>query len=236
TGIDKLFLTGELKNAQEALVTPDCFSLCSGCGINCKPHSKEDRQNHQYKITIEDRQNFTDTQYEGATKKITFRYGKYGDSRYIGHLDTMNIMLRAFRALGINLEMHGRYHPIPKIALSDALPVGIESTCELIEIEIKDDKKISIELIRAINRFLPRGIKIYEFYRDSLKNIKKEYTYILVANRDDIQEGLKPLIKRNGRVFYSVKTNKIKQYLQGNEFERIIKVEDKRIYGIRVDN
>ncbi|MCX8111040.1 MAG: radical SAM protein, partial [Syntrophorhabdaceae bacterium] len=47
TGIDKLFLTGELKNAQEALVTPDCFSLCSGCGINCKPHSKEDRQNHQ---------------------------------------------------------------------------------------------------------------------------------------------------------------------------------------------
>ncbi|HQH43500.1 MAG TPA: TIGR03960 family B12-binding radical SAM protein [Syntrophorhabdaceae bacterium] len=236
TGLDKSFLTRELENAESGLMTPDCYSMCTGCGIKCRPLTEKDREKRPEGMATEDKDGLSDTRYYGDAKKITFRYGKYGDSRYIGHLDTMNILLRAFRSKGITLETHGRYHPIPKIALSNALPVGVESICEFIEIETKDDKLINMELIKDINRFLPRGIKIYEFFLDSLKNIKNEYTYILVARKDNLNEDLRYLFKKDSRVFYSVKTDRIKQYLQGNEFERIIKVEDKRIYGIRVDN
>ncbi len=172
---------------------------------------------------------------EGA-KKITFRYGKYGSSRYIGHLDTMNLLLRALRASGITLTMRGKYHPIPKITLSDALPLGAESICEFIEIETKDYKMVDKDLVKKINSSLPKGIKIFEFFNDSLKNIKKEYTYILIAERDVFHEDIKVLLKINERIFYSVKTDRIKRFMQDNEFKRVIKVEDKKIHGIRTDN
>ena len=85
-------------------------------------------------------------------KRFTFRYIKRSDARYIGHIDTMNIILRALRASGIEINMHRKYHPMPKIALSDALPIGIESTCELIEIEAAQGTVIDRETLEAINQ------------------------------------------------------------------------------------
>ena len=69
-------------------------------------------------------------------RRSTFRYGKYGDARYVGHLDTMSILVRAIKASGVPIRTRGKYHPLPKIVLTDALPVGIESFYEFIEIEI----------------------------------------------------------------------------------------------------
>ncbi|HPW36699.1 MAG TPA: TIGR03960 family B12-binding radical SAM protein [Syntrophorhabdus sp.] len=167
--------------------------------------------------------------------KYTFRYGKYGDARYIGHLDMMNILLRAFRSLGITIRTHGKFHPMPKISLSDALPIGIESTCELIEIETDTGILIHEKMIGEINKILPKGTKILEFIKGSIQNMGKDYSYLLIADKS-IDMELWKLGYNSKWHFYTWKGKGIKELRAKGDFQRIIKVEDRRIHGLRADN
>jgi len=167
--------------------------------------------------------------------KYTFRYGKYGDARYIGHLDTMHILLRALRSLGISIRTHGKFHPMPKISLSDALPIGIESTCELMEIETDMGILIHEKILNEMNRILPRGIRIYEFIKGSLQNMVKDYSYLLISDKS-IDMGLWKLGYNGKRFFYMWKGKGVKELKAKGDFQRIIKTEDRRIHGLRIDN
>jgi radical SAM family uncharacterized protein len=167
--------------------------------------------------------------------KYTFRYGKYADARYIGHLDTMHILLRALRSLGVTIRTHGKYHPMPKISLSDALPMGIESTCELMEIETDIGVLIHEKTIEEMNRILPRGIKIYEFIKGSLQNMVKDYSYLLITDKN-IDMRLWKLGNNGKKHFYTWKGKGIKELKAKGDFQRIIKMEDRRIHGLRIDN
>ena len=253
TGIDTTFLKEELVKAEHGIQTADCYSNCAACGMGCDENqlksevrSQKLEWSKEYEVSSEEKNGREERGDEGRfgkprtpnpeprTAKYTFRYGKYGNARYIGHIDTMNIILRALRSSGISIRMHGKYHPLPKISLSDALPVGIESTCELIEIEVDDDVTINGKTLQKINRILPKGIKIFEFIEGNLKEMVKEYLYILVADRDVHMKGLR--WENNGKQFmYVWKGKGIKDLWSKDLFKRIIKTEERRIYGIRAN-
>jgi hypothetical protein len=164
-------------------------------------------------------------------KQFTFRYTKRSDARYIGHIDTMNVILRALRASGIVINMHRKYHPMPKIALSDALPIGIESTCEIIEIEVAQGTVIDRGTLEAINRGMPGGMKMQEFIEGSLKDMVKEYLYILVSERD-VGDEFEAWKQKGGKYFYIWRDSRVKNVWMRGIFQRIIKIETRRIYGI----
>jgi len=254
TGIDKSFLSHELIRAQSGMITDDCYTGCAVCGMGCSaPRSAlrvtydeergtrdglqteakpiPDASKHgNWKLTL----NAGMSEFQNGIK-YTFRYGKYGDARYIGHLDTMNILLRAIRSLGITIRTHGKFHPMPKISLSEALPIGIESTCELIEIEVDTGVLVHQKTITEMNRILPRGIKILEFIKGSIQNMVKDYSYLLIADKS-IDMELWKLRYNSKRYFYTWKGKGVKELnLKGN-FQRIIKMEDRRIHGLRTDN
>jgi len=242
TGVDKSFLASELDRAETGDQTGDCYSGCAMCGMECKaPLQLKDSLPNAGPLTVEPKpeaspsapraQNAEPT----AGVKYTFRYGKFGDARYIGHLDTMNILLRALRSLGITIRTHGKYHPMPKISLSDALPIGIESTCELLEIETTMGVLVHEKTVEEMNRVLPRGIKVFEFIKGSLQNMVKDYSYLLVTKKTIENEMWK--LRYNGkRYFYVWKGKGVKELWSKGEFERIIKTEDRRIHGRRTDN
>ena len=254
TGINKSFLAQELIHAQSGEKTDDCYTGCAACGIGCEAPRYGVRISYYGLKTIlepeADMSHLTIQNSESKTAlpqlptpnsqlptgvKYTFRYGKYGDASYIGHLDTMNIVLRALRSLGIIIRTHGKFHPMPKISLSDALPVGIESTCELIEIETDMGVLIHEKIIVEMNRILPRGIKIYEFIKGSLQNMVKDYSYLLIADKS-IDMDLWKLGYNSKRYFYTWKGKGIKELKASGYFQRIIKTEDRRIHGLRTDN
>jgi radical SAM-linked protein len=166
-----------------------------------------------------------------AGTQFAFRYTKRSDARYIGHIDTMNIILRALRASGIVINMHRKYHPMPKIALSDALPIGIESTCEIIEIEVAQGTVIDRGTLEAINRSMPGGMKMQEFIEGSLKDMVKEYLYILVSERD-MGDEFEAWKQKGGKYFYIWRDSRVKNVWMRGIFQRIIKIETRRIYGI----
>ncbi len=258
TGIDKSFLTRELDLARSGETTDDCYTGCAACGLGCG-ESRRKRDSTFFDVSqfkIQDSRFKIDTPeidsrpsaLEADTPvlrtpnselntgiKYTFRYGKYGDARYIGHLDTMHILLRALRSLGIVIRTHGKFHPMPKISLSDALPLGIESTCELMEIETDLGVLIHEKTIQEMNRILPGGIKIYEFIKGSLQNMVKEYSYLLISDKS-IDMGLWKLGYNGKRFFYMWKGKGVKDMKAKGDFQRIIKMEDRRIHGLRIDH
>ncbi|OGP65258.1 MAG: hypothetical protein A3K22_03170 [Deltaproteobacteria bacterium RBG_16_42_7] len=142
----------------------------------------------------------------------------------------MNILLRALRASGVSIKMHGKYHPMPNIALTDALPVGIESACELMEVETDGGAILDDLILKDMNRILPGGMKIYEIIEGSLKDMVKQYAYILVSGEDIEHEELKRWRESGKNRFYLWKGKGIKLFWQKGVFKRIIKVEERKVY------
>lgn len=233
TGVNKGFLMEELHRAQNGQLTMDCYSGCAMCGLNCDAMMEHKAVNIE-RIELKPPASESEAQKSNQGFRYTFRYGKYGDARYIGHLETINLLLRAMRSAGISIRMHGKYHPMPKISLSEALPVGIESTCELIEIETDMGVLVYDKMVKEINRILPKGIKIIEFIKGSIPNMVRDYSYILIAEKE-VDMLLWRMQNKKGRYFYIWKGRGVKELLTKGIFTRIIKMEDRRIHGIRVD-
>ncbi len=245
TGITHLFFESEYGKADIADRTINCHEGCEGCGLECHKTDQitcdvdagVQNKSSTMKGSREEGQENADieTRSKGGEKKegmlYAFRYAKLSDARYIGHIDTMNIVLRALRASGIKINMHRKYHPVPKIVLSDALPIGIESTCEHIQIEAAPGTTISRDTLKSINQSLPRGMKMLEFIEGSLRDVVKEYMYMLVSEKDaggEFEEW-----KQKGRkYFYLWRGEKVKNIWARGVFQRIIKIEARRVYDV----
>ncbi|MDR2017434.1 MAG: TIGR03936 family radical SAM-associated protein [Syntrophobacterales bacterium] len=240
-GVKEEFLLREAEKADVARTTQDCYEECAMCGMGCGEfRSMRNKEAHDVIIpsfeTEAQDQVYRLERGEPISYRFTFRYGKYGDARYIGHLDTMGILLRAFRSAGIHIKMHRKYHPMPKISMSEALPMGMESMCELIELESDGVIFPSETLIRGINGRLPRGIRILEWGSGRLQNMARECIYLLISDKPvDMEESQWKV--RGARYFYLSKERKgIRDLWKNGVFARIIKMEAKRINGIGTDN
>ena len=223
-GFDTQFLRDELERARSGVLTADCLNGCAGCGLGC---NRSDGLACQGTTEAGPGGSFVDAGLTASgqlpSRKISFRYGKYSDARYIGHLDTMSILVRAMKASGIPIRTKGKYHPLPKIALTDALPVGIESFYEFIQIETDPGVPVDGSTVKTINEKLPSGIKIYEFIEGSLKDVVKDYLFILIAAGP--WEGDATLWKRTGERYWYVWRGKgIKELWNQGTFSRIIKI------------
>jgi hypothetical protein len=165
---------------------------------------------------------------------VTIRYAKAGQARYMGHLDTVDILLRAVRSAGISLKMHGKYHPKPRISLSAALPVGIESSCEMMQVEAEGAEPIDAALISRINTRLPGGMRVLGAVIGPMGAGCGHFSYLLVGEKG--LEGEVTKIKDGeGKAFYVSPGPHIKDLWLSGTFSRIVKVGKRRIDAIRAD-
>jgi len=90
--------------------------------------------------------------------KYRFCYAKFGDAKYISHLDLIRMFSRAFKRAGIPLTHSEGFNPHPKMAIGLPLSVGLTSECEYMDAEL--DRAISADDVSALNASLPMGISI----------------------------------------------------------------------------
>ena len=232
TGIDRAFLRMEAERAERGELTVDCHRGCAACGLACRTAQSvlEGSENRPIYIRPETRVEPNGDGYE----TYTLRYAKFGDARYIGHLDAMSLLVRALRAAGMHVKMHGRYHPKPRMALSPAIPVGVESTCELLEVEAEPIQD-SQDMLRRITRSLPGGMRALELRPVSMRDMALTFQYILIGN-GVLPEGADLWRTKGNRAFYLWKGVSVKELWVTGSFERIIKVDNRRIDGIRTRN
>lgn len=64
--------------------------------------------------------------------KYRLKLTKYGELKFISHLDWQNLIIKSIRRCALKLVLSEGFNKIPKMAFSPALPIFIESECELV--------------------------------------------------------------------------------------------------------
>ncbi|MBI5522834.1 MAG: TIGR03960 family B12-binding radical SAM protein [Desulfarculus sp.] len=88
-----------------------------------------------------------------------FRLEKTGPARFLGHLETMHHLGRAFRRAGVELAHSQGFHPHAQIKSDSALPLGVESLVEVLEITTLGAQRPE-RLAERVNPVLPAGLKL----------------------------------------------------------------------------
>ena len=182
-GVDKRFLLTELRRARREALTPDCrFNTCRNCGV-CNfngRHSNLTKQAAQREIapvcnlSMRDQ---ADTEplertNTGAApehpsveqrnlhhKAVHLRlwYSKLGVAAYLSQLELQDIFERALRRGHLSLSFSQGYHPLPLLSFSRALPVGVYSHSEYVNMFLREPCT-GEELCERLQPGLPQGI------------------------------------------------------------------------------
>ncbi len=83
-----------------------------------------------------------------------------GEAKYYGHLELVNIFLRALKRAGIAVKFTEGFHPKPKVSFDDPLPIGLESEHENITVTVPVDVDAQ-SVVQALNGNLPAGLKVF---------------------------------------------------------------------------
>jgi radical SAM-linked protein len=104
---------------------------------------------------------------KGMKRKVRMRFSKEGDVRFLSHLELAHLFHRASRRADLPLSYSEGFHPMPRIVFARALPVGVESQAEIVDVEL-ERKTTPVEVMERLNQTLPPGLKILEAEEVSL--------------------------------------------------------------------
>ena len=186
-GVEKDYLLSEWDRAVQAHSTPDCREKCSKCGV-CD-HKEIKPILVAEKLSLEDIHGGTKEEGEKlASNKYRLTFTKLGPMRFLSHLELIRLMARALRRANIPMAYSQGFHPMPKISFVSALPVGVESSAETMEIETIRPLE-TIQTIKKLNSQLPLGVQVTRIEEVNIQTSSprlKEATYI-VKSKDGIQ-------------------------------------------------
>ena len=156
-GVDKNFLLAEWEKSQAGETTRDCRrTSCTGCGVCMNlAASVVDFSGEQppEKTSAEDEpKNFLPTKYRAQIRK--------GDEiSVLGHLDYMNVFMRALIRSKLPAAWSEGFNPHLKVSFATALAVGVTSDCEYVDFELSAPVDAA-QVCRRLNEQLPAGAEI----------------------------------------------------------------------------
>ena len=154
TGIDKGWLADDLKRALAAAVVPDCsFDGCSSCGV-CGPDL-----GHNVVVPPPQVPTQVPTQAPPSERvcRLRIRFAKTGSMALLSHLDLMRMLERALRRSALPISFTGGFHPLPRIQIALALPLGAEADSEWMDLEFTRPLAPEV-LLQTLQGLLPEGI------------------------------------------------------------------------------
>lgn len=96
-----------------------------------------------------------------ATHRLRLRYGKRDRAIYLSHLETMEQLLRAIRQAELPVIYSQGHARRPRVSFSPALPTGMSSDAELVDVVLGAPLTVS-EARARLNGALPSGIEILD--------------------------------------------------------------------------
>jgi radical SAM family uncharacterized protein/radical SAM-linked protein len=158
--IEKTYFLTEWEKSTTGQLTPDCrWGDCQRCGVcdfdTIKPKVFMDDPGKAAPLPAPKR--------AAEPPYLTYRifYSKLGEARFFGHLEQVNIFLRAIRRAGIPIKYSEGFHPMPKVSFDDPVPLGTASLSESFSITVPDFFSPK-ELKERINIQLPQGLKVFD--------------------------------------------------------------------------
>lgn len=116
-------------------------------------------------------------------------YTKTKQSRYVAHLDNIDVMCKALRRIQLPYAVSQGCHPRPKLSFASPLPLGHASFCEYFVVTLT--KEIDPEWLKtALSKELPNGMDVLEvitpYHEKRTKNKGDCVKYRLTFNDEDI--------------------------------------------------
>lgn len=85
-------------------------------------------------------------------------FEKMGRMSWFSHLDLQNTMQRALRRAGLPVRYSQGFNPHVNLAFATALSVGLQSRCEILDVELAGEVSPE-EFLGKLNAVLPEGLK-----------------------------------------------------------------------------
>ena len=159
TGIASTFLWEESQRGMKEEFSPPCQEKdCKRCGI-CNGETVRVRENSPNEMVPLERRERGRVRKEGLKKKVRLKFTKTGEIRFISHLELAHVFYRASKRAGLPLCYSEGFHPMPRIIFATALPVGVESLLEIVDLELEGSVSPG-EIMERLNQTLPQGIEI----------------------------------------------------------------------------
>ncbi len=148
---------------------------------------------------------------------LRIKYKKEFNMRYLSHLELIKTMERIFRRMDLPMSFSNGFNPRPKISYAAPLPVGMESECEFLDVEL--DEIIDIdEFLERHKEYVPRGISFVEArYFEKSKSLMSlvtdsEYIIKIEINEEksysDIKEMLEQFLNREAITYEKLNKKK----------------------------
>ena len=179
-------------NFIEDLLTENCRKICYLCGVcdfktvgpvysskaeNIKMHKKKRKEViAENNDSCNNYNKNTEAAAEGVKiiqnnpvksfSELTFIYSKRGVAKYLGHLETVKILLKTFRVAGIPLiYRESKFTSRPRLSFSNPIPFMSESDELYIKARVAAEYIASTDLNilqEKINAILPDGLRIID--------------------------------------------------------------------------
>ncbi len=91
--------------------------------------------------------------------KFRMQFTKYGDMKYVSHLDLIRLFTRIFHRAELPVAYSEGFNPHPKMAVLLPLSVGTESSCEYIDVEFEKGVGM-LDCMKKLKGALPLGMEI----------------------------------------------------------------------------
>ena len=173
SGVTKSFFRREWERAQQGELTPDCREKCLECGV-CD-HKTVDPVIYSDCGSLGKTEQAPSIRTCSLTCRYRITFTKLGHARHLSHLELVRVFTRAFRRIGLRLKHSRGFHPMPKLSFGSALPVGVESMEEIVDIETGEPSNISL-LKGDLNDQLPSGIAVKSVEELTTQEKKKRLT------------------------------------------------------------
>jgi radical SAM family uncharacterized protein/radical SAM-linked protein len=157
SGVSREFLAAERDRAYQELETPDCRQAgCQDCGV-CD-QDKVALRLHDAPVISPAPERHREA---GAPQPVWYRlsFSKVDEARWLSHLELISTFYRSLRRSHLPLSFSDGFHPLPRVAFHGALPVGMESLAETLDVVLAQPLGAS-QLLETLNGVLPRGLKI----------------------------------------------------------------------------
>jgi len=159
TGIDPGFLWEEYQKGLKGETSPPCDKGCYRCGV-CDRGIRLP-ESHPSEIRQSERTGEGRIRRKPIKKKVRLIFTKKGEMRFISHLELAHLFYRASKRADLALSYSEGFHPMPRIVFATALPVGMESLMEIVDLELEGGIT-PLEVRERLNQTLPSGIEITE--------------------------------------------------------------------------
>lgn len=108
--------------------------------------------------------------------KYRLKLKKNKELRFISHLDWQNLILKIFRRCELKLTLSQGFNKMPKVSYSPALPIFLESDCELVNFQVQEPLKESF--LEDFKKFSPNGIEVVGLEKPEASEPKSLENYI----------------------------------------------------------